>query len=171
MAELLKHPQGPPDAVFCYNDLVALGAIRTLLTNGVRIPQDIAVVGFDDIEAGRYNTPTLTTIAPDKTKIAELAVDRLIARLDQQDDTAPEELWAPYELMVRESTVAPGASRLGEVLGRDRRPPTADDPRVIGGGSASAESCPGRLVPAAQTPACGSGLGVGGAVGLWVLKP
>jgi LacI family transcriptional regulator, repressor for deo operon, udp, cdd, tsx, nupC, and nupG len=110
MAALLKHPQGPPDAVFCYNDLVALGAIRTLLTNGVRIPDDIAVVGFDDIEAGRYNTPTLTTISPDKTKIAELAVDRLIARLDNQDDTAPEELWAPYELMVRESTVTPAGT-------------------------------------------------------------
>lgn len=106
MAALLAHPQGPPDAVFCYNDLVALGAIRTLLTNGVRIPEDIAVVGFDDIEGGRYNTPTLTTISPDKTAIAQLAVDRLIARLDKEDETAPAEFWAPYELVVRESTVA-----------------------------------------------------------------
>lgn len=105
MAQLLRHPQGPPDAVFCYNDLLALGAIRTLLSNGVRIPEDVAVVGFDDIEAGRYNTPTLTTISPDKTTIAQLAVDRLIARLENRDDSAPAELWAPYELAVRESTV------------------------------------------------------------------
>lgn len=105
MAALLEHPQGPPDAVFCYNDLLALGAIRTLLSNGVRIPDDIAVVGFDDIEAGRYNTPTLTTISPDKTTIAQLAVDRLIARLENGDDNAPAELWAPYELAVRESTL------------------------------------------------------------------
>jgi DNA-binding LacI/PurR family transcriptional regulator len=89
-----------------------LGAIRTLLTNGVRIPEDIAVVGFDDIEAGRYNTPTLTTISPDKTTIAQLAVDRLIARLDNQDDSAPAELWAPYELMVRESTVTPAPAEV-----------------------------------------------------------
>jgi DNA-binding LacI/PurR family transcriptional regulator len=104
MADLLDHPDGPPDAVFCYNDLLALGAIRTLLTRGVRIPDDVAVVGFDDIEAGRYNTPTLTTISPDKTMIAQLAVDRLVSRLDGRSPGEPTELWAPYRLEIREST-------------------------------------------------------------------
>ncbi|MEY9854772.1 LacI family repressor for deo operon, udp, cdd, tsx, nupC, and nupG [Catenulispora sp. GAS73] len=104
MAALLQHPKGPPDAVFCYNDLLALGAIRTLLTHGVRVPEDIAVVGFDDIEAGRYNTPSLTTISPNKATIAWLAVDRMIARLGKRSDSGPVELWAPYELIVREST-------------------------------------------------------------------
>jgi DNA-binding LacI/PurR family transcriptional regulator len=105
MAELLEHPKGPPDAVFCYNDLLAIGAIRTLLSRGVRVPQDVAVVGFDDIETGRYHTPSLTTISPDKSTIAWLAVDRLIARLgDRAAESEPVELWAPYELAVREST-------------------------------------------------------------------
>nr|WP_246144366.1 LacI family DNA-binding transcriptional regulator [Actinacidiphila oryziradicis] len=104
MADLLDHPGGPPDAVFCYNDPLALGAIRTLLTRGVRIPDDVAVVGFDDIEAGRYNTPTLTTISPDKTMIAQLAVNRLFSRLDGRSPGEPGELWAPYSLEIREST-------------------------------------------------------------------
>lgn len=104
MAALLEHPKGPPDAVFCYNDLLALGAIRTLLSRGVRVPEDVAVVGFDDIEAGRFNTPSLTTISPNKSTIAWLAVDRLIARLGERAEDGPIELWAPYELVIREST-------------------------------------------------------------------
>jgi DNA-binding LacI/PurR family transcriptional regulator len=104
MEQLLDLPDGPPDAVFCYNDLLALGAIRTLLTRGIRVPDDVAVAGFDDIEAGRYNTPSLTTISPDKATIAQLALDRLIARLDTQVNHQPAELWAPHELVVREST-------------------------------------------------------------------
>lgn len=104
MDQLLELPEGPPDAVFCYNDLLALGAIRTLLTRGFRVPGDVAVAGFDDIEAGRYNTPSLTTVSPDKTTIAQLAVDRLIARLGGQVNHQPTELWAPHQLVVREST-------------------------------------------------------------------
>lgn len=104
MERLLQVPDGPPDAVFCYNDLVALGAIRALLARGIRVPDDIAVAGFDDIEAGRYNTPSLTTVSPDKTAIAELAVGRLIARLSGQAAGEPAELWAPHALVVREST-------------------------------------------------------------------
>jgi DNA-binding LacI/PurR family transcriptional regulator len=111
MARLLDHPDGPPDAVFCYNDLLALGAIRTLLTRGLRVPEDVAVVGFDDTEAGRYNTPTLTTVSPDKATIARLAVDRLVARLATSSGPAPApapaELRVPHRLAIRESTVGP----------------------------------------------------------------
>lgn len=104
MRELLDHPDGPPDAVFCYNDLVAIGAMRTLLTDGKRIPEDIAIVGFDDIEAARYLTPSLTTIAPDRDAIANLAVERLIARIgDAKIETA--ELFAGHKLVIRESTI------------------------------------------------------------------
>jgi LacI family transcriptional regulator, repressor for deo operon, udp, cdd, tsx, nupC, and nupG len=104
MARLLDRPGGPPDAVFCYNDLLALGAIRTLLTRGVRVPDDVAVVGFDDIEESRYNTPTLTTVSPDKAMIARLAVERLVLRLDGPPPGEPAELWAPHTLEIRESS-------------------------------------------------------------------
>ena len=105
MQQLLAHPDGPPDAVFCFNDLLALGAIRTLLSQGLRVPEDVAVVGFDDIEDGRYYTPSLSTVSPDKQQIAQLAVERLVARLDDDSDESPAELWAGHRLEARESTV------------------------------------------------------------------
>jgi DNA-binding LacI/PurR family transcriptional regulator len=97
----------PPDAVFCFNDLLALGAVRRLHELGARVPEDVAVVGVDDIEDSRYATPTLTTILPDKARIAELAVGLLADRIgdDATGATRPaRELEAPYDLVVREST-------------------------------------------------------------------
>ncbi len=93
-----------PDGVFCFNDLVAVGAIRAILYAGLRVPEDIAVVGFDGIEEGAFATPSLTTIAPDKGAIGRLAVDRLLARIEG-DDSPPSPIPAPYNLIVRESTV------------------------------------------------------------------
>jgi LacI family repressor for deo operon, udp, cdd, tsx, nupC, and nupG len=102
MSDLLALPH-PPDAVFCYNDLLALGALRTILSRGLRVPEDIALVGFDDIEDGRYSTPSLTTIRPDKTQIAKHAVHLLLNRLDG-DESPPAEIPADYDLVIREST-------------------------------------------------------------------
>ncbi|MGH3655582.1 MAG: LacI family DNA-binding transcriptional regulator [Micromonosporaceae bacterium] len=103
MADLLELAE-PPDAVFCFNDLLALGALRTLNQRGVRVPDDVALVGFDDIEDGRYATPNLTTVRPDKEQIGRLAVELLADRLAGDRDTAPRELVAPHDLVVREST-------------------------------------------------------------------
>ena len=103
MRRLLEAPERP-DAVFCFNDLMALGALREAHEHGVRVPEDVAVVGWDDIEEGRYSTPTLTTISPDKQRIASLAVDFLAARLDAGAEP-PHEVTAPFTLAVRESTI------------------------------------------------------------------
>ncbi|MFJ5223385.1 LacI family DNA-binding transcriptional regulator [Streptomyces sp. NPDC088400] len=70
-----------PDAVFAYNDLIAIGAMRVLSERGLRVPEDVAVVGFDDVTEGRYGAVTLTTIAPDKHTIARLAVQSVVERL------------------------------------------------------------------------------------------
>jgi DNA-binding LacI/PurR family transcriptional regulator len=102
MRRLFELPE-PPDAVFCFNDLLALGAVREAYERGVRVPEDLAVVGWDDIEEGRYSTPTLTTISPDKARIAAVAVDFLAARLSA-DPEPPREVMAPFTLAVREST-------------------------------------------------------------------
>src|SRR6201995_2178925 len=79
MDRLLDQPT-VPDAVFCYNDLLAIGAMHTVLRRGLRIPDDIAIVGFDDIEESRYVFPALTTIAPDKGELARRAVAQLFER-------------------------------------------------------------------------------------------
>jgi DNA-binding LacI/PurR family transcriptional regulator len=93
----------PPDAVFCFADPLALGAMRVLHERELRIPQDVAVVGFDDIEDGHYSTPNLTSISPDKTFIASKALDLLTARLDGTN-LPPDSYLAPYKLIVRESS-------------------------------------------------------------------
>ncbi|MET9250354.1 LacI family DNA-binding transcriptional regulator [Nonomuraea sp. NPDC003709] len=93
----------PPDAVFCYNDLLAIGAVRAVVSRGLRVPEDVAVVGFDGIEEGRFANPALTTIAPDKKRIAELAVTRLLARVEG-DQGPPVHLEAPWRLVVDQST-------------------------------------------------------------------
>lgn len=94
----------PPDAVFCFNDLLAIGALRTLRDNGIRVPEDIAVVGFDDIEESSYTTPGLTTIRPYKARIATTAITLLAERLDDGGDGAPREVTEPFDLVVRRST-------------------------------------------------------------------
>jgi DNA-binding LacI/PurR family transcriptional regulator len=102
VAQLLALPE-PPDAVFCLNDLLALGAVRGLTDAGVRVPEDMAMVGFDDIEESRYAMPSLTTVAPDKEAIARHAVERLARRLEHVT-SPPEEITVGYTLQVREST-------------------------------------------------------------------
>jgi DNA-binding LacI/PurR family transcriptional regulator len=103
MAELLDLPD-PPDAVFCYNDLLAIGAMRMLSQRGLRVPEDVAVVGFDDIEEGRFTTATLTTISPNKRQIAAEAVGQLFRRISGDDGPA-RTVEAEFHLTVRESTV------------------------------------------------------------------
>lgn len=94
----------PPDAVFCFNDLLALGAMRALHEAGYRMPDDVAVMGFDDIEEARFAIPSLTTIAPDKQRIGELAVSLLLSRIDGTHTGPPERVEVPFRLVVREST-------------------------------------------------------------------
>ena len=104
MAALLDLPE-PPDAVFCYSDLVALGAVHTLAERGLRVPEDVAVIGYDDVEDGRYSNPTLSTISQDRRMIAESAVERLIARIGFDRPPRGVEIRAPHRLIARQSTL------------------------------------------------------------------
>lgn len=65
------------DGVFAFNDLLAFGAMHVLVTSGVRVPDDVAVIGFDDIDEARYSTPTLTSVAPDTASLVRKAIDLL----------------------------------------------------------------------------------------------
>lgn len=102
MARLLDQAT-VPDAVFCYNDLLAIGAMQAVLQRGLRIPDDIAIVGFDDIEEARYAFPALTTIAPDKGALARRAVAQLFTRLNDQG-APPASHQVGYSLKVRGSS-------------------------------------------------------------------
>ena len=88
MSALLALPERP-DAVFCFNDLMAIGALRVLHDHGLRVPDDIAVVGFDDIEEGQYTFPRLTTVAPDKEAIARESLRMLSERIEGDQSGPP----------------------------------------------------------------------------------
>lgn len=94
------------DGLLCGNDELALGAIHALLASGVRVPEDIAIVGWDNTEDGRYANPSLTTVAPDVRTLARLAVDRVVAQVEQGAGEGLEPIAAvvPHRLLVREST-------------------------------------------------------------------
>ncbi|HEY0188677.1 MAG TPA: LacI family DNA-binding transcriptional regulator [Cellulomonas sp.] len=92
------------DAVFGLNDAVALGALHALHGRGLRVPEDVAVLGFDDTEEASYAMPTLTSVAPGRDQIAETAVRFLLERID---GTAPAEhrrVVTGFEIVERAST-------------------------------------------------------------------
>ena len=93
------------DGVVGFNDLIALGAMRTLQEAGLRVPQDVAVIGFDDIDEAQYSRPSLSTIDPGREEIAEMAIRFLKERIDTPDQTIPaREHLSGFRLVQREST-------------------------------------------------------------------
>ncbi len=101
MKRLLALPN-LPTAVFCYNDALALGAIRAARDAGLRVPQDLSVVGFDDIDLAPYLEPPLTTVAQPKRAMGERAVQMILALLT--GDAAVADCVLPGHLVVRGST-------------------------------------------------------------------
>jgi len=103
MRELLQ-AQPRPSAVFAANDLMAMGALKAIREAGLTVPQDIALVGFDNIPAGDLISPRLTTITQFQDRLGRRAAEMLFERLN---GTAPEigrTQTMPFELIVREST-------------------------------------------------------------------
>lgn len=97
------------DGVVCTNDALALGAMRGIQDRGLRIPDDVSVIGFDGINEGAFSNPTLSTIAFDFDDIAHQAIDTILAQLNSDDELPagerePKRLIANYRLVVRGST-------------------------------------------------------------------
>lgn len=100
----------PFTALFAYNDISAIGAIRALQEQGLRVPQDVSVIGFDDIPGAAFYTPSLTTVRQPLNRMGEVAAQSLLERIEGKKDY-PSEIAIEPELVVRESTTkAPGSS-------------------------------------------------------------
>jgi len=93
------------DAVFALNDTLGLGVLRALVEAGVGVPDDVAVMGFDNIDEGRFSWPSLSTVDPGRLEIAESAVSLLLERVNAKGDpTPPRTVKAGYRIVRREST-------------------------------------------------------------------
>lgn len=113
LAESLMTLEPRPTALFVTNDIVAIGAWRTLLGLGYRIPEDVSLLGFDDIEMSRLLVPPLSTVAQDKAAMGREAT-LLLLGLIAEEQALPSVVIAPH-LVVRGSTTAPNAAPKREV--------------------------------------------------------
>jgi DNA-binding LacI/PurR family transcriptional regulator len=91
------------DAVVAASDVIAMSAIRAITAAGLRVPDDVAVVGFDDISMASHANPPLTTVRQDLRTGARLLVELLFRRIDGEDTPSAT---MPAELIVRQSSVA-----------------------------------------------------------------
>jgi LacI family transcriptional regulator/LacI family repressor for deo operon, udp, cdd, tsx, nupC, and nupG len=95
-----------PTAVTCYNDLVALGVIRVLREQGWDVPEDVSVVGFDDLNLLNYVSPSLTTIHVPKRTMGRKAAELLLRQVQNRAETS-QRISLDAELVVRSSTASP----------------------------------------------------------------
>jgi DNA-binding LacI/PurR family transcriptional regulator len=93
----------PFTALFAYNDISAIGAIRALQEEGLRVPQDVSVMGFDDIPGAAFHMPSLTTVRQPLGRMGEVAAQSLLERIEDKKEF-PTEIAIEPELVVREST-------------------------------------------------------------------
>lgn len=93
------------DALFALNDTLGLGALRALGEAGVRVPDDVAVIGFDNIDESRFSVPSMSSVDPGRDQIAQMAVDLLLERIREKGDPVPpRQVFADYRIVGREST-------------------------------------------------------------------
>jgi len=97
-------------AIVCYNDIAAIGAIRALMNHGMQVPNDVSVVGFDDIQGAAYHNPSLTTIRQPLHQMGMVAARILLQRIRGQA-TFPDIVPIHPELVIRESTCPPNPKR------------------------------------------------------------
>ena len=105
-AKILMGQEPKPDAIVCASDRLAIGAMGWLRQNGYRIPEDIAVTGFDNIPDSRFTYPLLTTVHVHKTLLGELAAERAIKRIENPNEVYLK-ITVPTSLVVRQSCGSP----------------------------------------------------------------
>ena len=94
------------DGIVCCNDALALGVMSALQLAGRAVPDDVAVVGFDDIEEAAFATPALTTVSADLDRLATTAVEEVVAQLEGAAPSGPGVVLSPHTLVVRASSGA-----------------------------------------------------------------
>jgi LacI family transcriptional regulator len=97
----------PPTAIFAGNDMIGIGVLRAAAERNIRVPRDLSVVGFDDIEMSRYVYPALTTVGQSIMKLGESAAQMLLRRISESYQGVIEQRVVPPSIVLRESTASP----------------------------------------------------------------
>lgn len=113
-------------ALVAFNDMSAIGAIRALRDAGLRVPEDVSVIGFDDIQASAYMMPRLTTIRQPLRQMGELAAKHLLQRISKGNGRAPQTISIAPELLVRESTGPVPLEAISKPTNRSRKSSPVD---------------------------------------------
>lgn len=103
-AKKLLSSDRPFTALFAFNDISAIGAIRALREAGLRVPEEVSVIGFDDVHAAAFHNPALTTIRQPLWQMGKLAAETLLQRIASPDPAFPRMLQVEPELVIRQST-------------------------------------------------------------------
>ena len=101
-----------PTAITCYNDLVAMGLCKALSQVGLRCPEDISVIGFDDIKFCETHSVPLTSVRVPKFEMGDLAAQMLIRHIESKQAVTPQKVYLDAALVIRESTAPPAHSRI-----------------------------------------------------------
>ncbi len=105
------------DAVFALNDTLALGVLRALGEEGLRVPEDVAVIGFDNIDEARFSLPSLTSVDTGRAAIAEMAVELLVERINEKGTRRPPRTLKPeFSIVERESTAVGATLEVADSL-------------------------------------------------------
>ena len=102
LAYFLNLPK-PPTAIVAFNDVHAIFLLKAAHKKGLRIPEDLSIVGNDNMEMGRYSTPALTTAEQDRAALGQVAVERLIQRIENLTEAVPQIISIPFKVIERES--------------------------------------------------------------------
>jgi len=93
-------------AIVAGSDFMAIGILRALTEQGLRVPEDVSLIGFDDIDFCQYTVPPLTTVRQDRVAMGRGAVERLVALIEGAEEVSP--LVLPTQLIIRKSTAPVG---------------------------------------------------------------
>lgn len=114
--EQLLASNKPFTALFAFNDLAAIGAIRALGVAGLSVPHDVSVIGFDDIPSAEFHNPPLTTVRQPLEKMGEMAAVALLSRIAQNPKKPPRVIYVDPELVVRQTTAQVNSKAKGQNL-------------------------------------------------------
>jgi LacI family transcriptional regulator len=99
-------------ALFAFNDISAIGAIRALREKGFSVPKDVSVIGFDDIQSAAFQNPALTTVRQPLHEMGKIAAENLLRRIARPDlVSSPRQITVEPEIVVRESSAPPPAKK------------------------------------------------------------